>query len=368
MFYHSHFILEGKSTAIQTLKTQMINNSTDLRNILDIKDLGKSEVENEYRKLLFDNEYAHNVRIREIEDEYNAKIKAKDKEIMKINLGCSQTIRECINEYNDLQEEAVSLFEVARLQGKAIYDIEKGKFNKGISPVLIPRTHIPPVPNDSRFPLIFSALGSQALEVARVSTKKKNQFSYTPNKSTISFNRTTSSSKEIEKTSWIPETNISALLGTSLDTMKIDDIWNTGSSLQKIIKQNSEEISDIFKAKKNKESDIINAKEELEAMFIERNKYKDLYTQEVRKRIDEADKNAERFHENAFLTELLSRPCSQRNIETSSKMMRNIHTTVSGHRLPPDSISPSKKFELLRPSTTAVLPLNGNRRSVNTYR
>ena len=162
MLYHSHFVLEEKSSGIQTIKTQMENNATDLRNILEIKDLGRAELENEYKKQIIDNEYQHKVQMKSLEDEYLKAFKAKDEEIVVARFETSQKKRDLNTLFSELENEGVNMFEIARLQGKAIYDIEKGKYNNGISPVLIPKTHIPPIPSETKFPIIFSALGSQA--------------------------------------------------------------------------------------------------------------------------------------------------------------------------------------------------------------
>ena len=358
MLYHSHYILEEKSAAIQMLKTQMENNSSDFKTALEAKDQGKIELESDYKKQVLDDGYAHKLRIKEIEDEYFAVFRKKDKQIIQARFEARLKARDLTSRHADLRQEAVNLFEIARLQGKAIYDIETGRYNKGISPVLIPRNQIPPIPNESKFPIIFSALGSQALEVARISAKVKSQFSYVPSKTNTSTSRT-SFFKEPEKTMSI-ETSISTLMDTPLDLIKINELRSIGNSLQRIIKQNAEKVAEVYRRKCGDEQEVLLLEAELETAVLEKEKYQEGYTREVRRRMDEDDKETERCGAKAFMTELLTRPNTYRNVYTSSKMMRNIHTTISANRLPL-SISPSVKFETMRPSTTAIPFFNGGK-------
>jgi hypothetical protein len=159
------------------------------------------------------------------------------------------------------------MFEIARLQGKAIYDIEKGKYNNGISPVLIPKTHIPPIPSETKFPIIFSALGSQALEVARVAFKKKLQFNYTPK--TNSFTNKTLP-KEPEKPEFVMETSISSLLDSQVSSIHLGELRSIGTQLQKLIKQNAQKVSDLFMKNKEIEFEIERKSKELEEIVKEK--------------------------------------------------------------------------------------------------
>jgi Kinesin motor domain len=350
--YQSHLVLEDQSIGIQSLKTQMENNSNDLRRIIDDKEATKSELENEYKKIIMQKDYEHKLNIKAIEEEFRPLIKAKDGEILKNNFMYAQKVRDLNDKFKELQAEAVSLFEIARLQGKAIYDIEKGRFNKGISPVIIPKSHVPPIPNESKFPMIFAALGSQALEIARVSSKSRSKVIVNSVKSNSTINKI--SIKEPEKPVVEPEPSISTLLETPLDKIKLLEIRPIGTQLQKIIKKNAKKISDIYLEKKQKESEINSLENKISEILSQKNKYQELYAKEVRKRMDKADMEREIYENQAFITELFTRPGTQRNIDMGSKMMRNIHTTVSGHRLP-QCTSPSLKFQEIRPSTTAPL-------------
>lgn len=346
MFHHSQFVLEEKADTIQKVKGIMESNSSDLKNALDIKDLGRTEIESDFKKQVLDDVHAQKIRIKELEDEYQVLFKTSDKNILNARIEVLQKARNLDATYNDLKQEAVRLFEVARLQGKAIYDIENGKYNKGISPVLIPRSHIPQIPNDSKFPLIFSALGAQSLEVARVSSKVKSQFSYTTSRS-ISFASRTTTVKEPEKPIEI-ETGISTLLATDISALKVQDLTSFSTSLQKIIIQNSEKTKEIYQESTAIEQEILKVKADFDQILKEKEKYKIAYADEVKKRLDKEMDRCE--GKKTFLTEILSRPGTQRNIYTSDKMMRNIHTTISAHRLP--MTGQAYKFDSIRPSTT----------------
>lgn len=352
MLYHSHYVLEEKSAMIQTLKSQMENNTSDLRNILDIKDLGRSELETDFKRQIMDNEYNHNQRIAGLERDFTKKCHEKDDLLSRSIFELTQKKRDLNTRLDDLKAEAVKLFEIARLQGKAIYDIEKGRYNKGICPVLIPRGHNPQVPSENRFPMIFAALGSQALEVARTSTKLKATFSYNPTKSVSSSLKSTF--RDYDRPSFQNVvTSISSLLEQPVEWINTNELRSIGSELKKIIKQNIEKVNSMYKNIGDIKYEMKNLEDEIKTIDDEKDKYKECYQRELRKRMDKAEEEPEKQMQKFFMTELISRPGTQRNIHTSYKMLRNIHTTISGHRLP-TSKSPSIKFETLRPSTTAA--------------
>jgi hypothetical protein len=351
MFFHSHYLLEEQSAMIQTIKGQMESNTTDIRSILEIKELGKAELETEFKQRIVDNEYAQKQRIKSLEDHYLVSIKAKDKEILSETYACAQKLRDLSYKYSELEAEAVKMFDVVRLQGKAIYEIEHGKFNKGICPVVIPRNHIPIVPDETHFPLVFRALGTQALEVARVSSKVKSQFSFTSKKQPLSMTSSKTFTQETEKKPGpAPEISLSSLMDTPLQGIRITELRSIGNQLQKLIKQNTEKVFDINKTMQEMEVEIKTMGEEMKKIEVEKDRFKECYQEKVRSRIDKAEDGDGKAQGKLFMTEWMSRPGTQRILSTNDKMMRNIHTTISGHRLPL-SRSQAIKFDSIRPST-----------------
>lgn len=347
MLYESHFSLEEGSALINTLKVNIENNTTDLKNLIEAKDIVKSELENEFKVQIIDNDFFNKQQLISLEDDFKDKMREKYQTIFKESHQYAAKIRELDLRISEFQKEAAALFEVARLQGKAIYDVENGKFNKGISPVLIPRTHIPPVPSKVKFPLIFSALGSHALEVARVSSKLKSLFSYKKSRNQSSIISERTYYREIENPGFSIEASIGTLMNTPLDKAGINELRTSGGQLQKIIKKNCEKFMDSSKNIKKMQDEMDAKQSELEKLTNESEKYKEQYQSLIKKRLDETY-NADRNSGKTFLTDL-SRPGSQKNIVMSTKMLRNVYTTVSGHRLP---MSYSQKPSTARPLTS----------------
>lgn len=348
MLYQSHCTLEEGSIFLNSLKQNIEGNTTDLKNLLEVKDIVKSEIENDYKRQIIDNDYFHKQQLLSLETDFKKNMKEKYDEIFNESHEYALKIRDIDSKISEFQSEAARLFEVARCQGKAIHDIEAGKFNKGICPVLIPRNHIPPVPNPSKFPLIFATLGSHALEIARVSSKLKAQFSYKKLKSQSS-SLLERSIKEQEPTNFYVDFSIESLLNVPADECRITELRTIGQQLQKMIRENTSKVHEINKSikktqdiMKEKQTDLDNAKKESK-------KLKDSYQEMFKKRLEKSDIES-RPHSRAFLTEL-SRPGTQRNFDVNSKMLRNVYTTVSGHRLPISRSSLNVQVETARPFT-----------------
>lgn len=354
--YQSHFILEEQSAFLNTFSNQIESNSTDLRNILDMKELGKTELEHEYKRQLLDNDYAYKQNLKSLEDDYLAKSKDIDKRIVEESNRLRGSLRDVEYRIGEFKEEAVKLFDVARYQGKAIYDIEKGIYNQGINPVIIPRNHIPPVPSELKFPLIFQSIPasfmhkSQSPSFASTSSKslsKSHQFFTRRQNLSQQSIANPKSSSNLSK-----EIPLDSLLTSPINSSGLSELRQIGSQLQKLIKANADQYTKIHENIQRNSEEIRNKSSDLELINEEKEKFRELYQASLRKRIDSAGSFTERPSSKAFLTEYLSRPQTEKFAETQNKMFRNINTTVSGYRLPFLSRNtPSANVEL-RPVTT----------------
>jgi hypothetical protein len=362
MLYLSHCSLEEGSGFLNSLRQNIESNTTDLKNLLEVKEIVKSELENDFKRQIIDNDYFHKQQLLSLEEDFKEKMKQKYDLIFRKSHEYAQRIREIDRKFQEFQGEAARLFEVTRLQGKAIHQIETGKFNKGISPVLIPRSHIPPVPSLLKFPLIFSGLGSSTLEIARVSSKVKSQFSFKKQKSsTMSQSSYEKSLKVPQSGNFSVEFSIEALLKSNIDQCGITELRTIGTQLQRLVKETTGKIHQVNKNLLETQKIIKESENEFEVLKGESLKLKEMYQEMFKKRLEMTNFES-RPVSRAFLTDL-SRPGTQRNVDTNSRMMRNVYTTVSGHRLPYSQSALNVKIESARPFTTTSRVINQRKNS-----
>jgi hypothetical protein len=81
LLIHSHMLLEEQAAVIHNLPFNMNSRAADLRNMSDMRDLGRSEVEHELKKKFRDEELAQQKRIANITEQYNYILDQKQKEI-----------------------------------------------------------------------------------------------------------------------------------------------------------------------------------------------------------------------------------------------------------------------------------------------
>lgn len=81
LLIHSHMLLEEQAAVIHNLPFNMNSRAADLRNMSDMRDLGRSEVEHELKKKFKDEEIASLKRIDNITEQYNYILDQKQTEI-----------------------------------------------------------------------------------------------------------------------------------------------------------------------------------------------------------------------------------------------------------------------------------------------
>ena len=385
----SHYELEEKSTFLQGITKNMETNTSDLRSVVDIKELGKAEIENEFKTKLMDNDYAYKQNLRSLEDHFVKEMKDKDKMIMDENNKSRLTIRDIDEKTASLKEEAINLFLLLKAQGRAIHDIEKGHFNQGISPVLIPQAHVPSIPVESKYPILFSSLNSTSFlqnyhkyksssthssssllrsqrqnltQSSRQSTRLHNSNSnlnsrsnylmqpFKPFKSLTSFATKKSPQSQVLSV----ETSIAAFMSSPVQTATLTEIRATGTGLQGLIKQNI----DRFGQTQDRIGELKRQMQELQGtvgeLRREKDGFREKYEKTLRERIDRAGVFSERVAGKVFVVESL-RDFRLSTGSRGSRGSRGIKTSVSGERFPGFRSTPSGKVESFKRLGTAQL-------------
>ena len=385
----SHYNLEEKSTFLQGITRNMETNTSDLRSVVDIKELGKAEIENEFKTKLMDNDYAYKQNLRSLEDHFVKEMREKEKVIMDESNKCRVVIRDIDEKIASLKEEAINLFLLLKAQGKAIHDISKGHFNQGISPVLIPQSHIPAIPVESKYPILFSSLNSASFlqsyhkaksssihsssslfRTQRQSLTQSSQQSarfhntnsnlnfnlnsnsnsnssiklFKPFNSLTAFNTKKSPQSQILNT----ETSITALMSSPVQSATLTEIRALGNGLQGIIKKNIDSFNQTYE----RIAEVKRQMQELQGTVGELKKEKDgfreKYEKVLRERIDRAGVFSERVAGKVFVVENFK----DFRLGTGS---RGIKTSVSGERFPGFRSTPNGKVDNFKRVGTAQL-------------
>jgi hypothetical protein len=341
----SHFVLEEKSAFLMGISRNMETNSSDLKSILDIKEIGKAEIEHEFKTKLMENDYTYKQNLKSLEDHFVKEMREKDSKIFSETLRCRQELRDLDLKIESFTEESERLFDIACLQGKAIFKIEQGHFNQGISPVLIPRSHIPSVPSESKFPLIFKAISSKALKSRPSSMASTSRP--TSQRSSISSNLTVRSFRTF-KTNPRPavtlETSIVPLLNSPILNCSLSEIRLIGNQLQRILKANIESVKNSGQILAGIKDQMNEYQVKLKKIEKERDLAKEEYQKIFKKRID------------AFGAFTVKLPGKTFFVESCQKTQgfRDAQTTLSRTRLGFSRSTPSSKPETFRPLTTSL--------------
>ncbi|CAG9333918.1 unnamed protein product [Blepharisma stoltei] len=156
MLMHSHLAVEENSATLHNLKLQMQNNTTDLKNLFEMKELGFNEADHVMKKLIYDNEEKQKARFANLEEQFKYLIgddEDSHREFFESQMEINTYLRNLDETLNEIKKETARMLEIANIQNEIIYDIEDGKYNNGIRPVLIPTKHHPPAPSPILFPM-----------------------------------------------------------------------------------------------------------------------------------------------------------------------------------------------------------------------
>ena len=166
---HSHMLLEEKAAVIHNLPFTMQSQSADAKNLADMRDLGRSEVEHEFRKRYRENEINHQRQMANLKEQYEYMINDREKEIARFLKEFEDYSKGKKAKTEKLQAETKNLYEIALKQNQLIQNIEDGVYNNGIRPVLIPQDDRVSTPNREKFRHLFRYLESKKILIGRES-------------------------------------------------------------------------------------------------------------------------------------------------------------------------------------------------------
>ncbi|OMJ79384.1 hypothetical protein SteCoe_20632 [Stentor coeruleus] len=187
----NHLLLEEKAAIIQNLPLTLQSIASDMRAVIDYKELGKSELENELSKKYKQNEENHSKNIKKIKQDIDQALKTLDNKMRVFDTECSIYIREKYERIKRIEKEIIKLYNLYLDQDRLIKNIECGLFNNGIKPIYITIHDIPKPPQREKYPYLFKSLMTNGV---LTSSKDNNFIKISNSLFTKKYSRTTKNS------------------------------------------------------------------------------------------------------------------------------------------------------------------------------
>lgn len=119
----------------------MQNTRGDVKNLLDMIDLGRTEDEHIFKKDYMDSESRQSAKLENIIEQFDYIYEQTVKKNDKFEFESKSYIKGINNVIEKHREEAVRLYEISEVIDGIISDVESGKYTMGIRPINIPRDH-----------------------------------------------------------------------------------------------------------------------------------------------------------------------------------------------------------------------------------
>ncbi|OMJ71462.1 hypothetical protein SteCoe_30329 [Stentor coeruleus] len=168
----NHMELEEKAAVIHNLPFTLQSIASDMRAVIEYKELGKSELEFELSKKFQQNEENHSKNMVKIKQESEQSLKTLDSKMRGFETECNIYIREKCEKIKRIEKEIIGLYNLFVDHDRLVKNIESGVFNHGIKPIYITIHDIPKPPQREKFPYLFKSLMTNGV----LTSSKDNNF------------------------------------------------------------------------------------------------------------------------------------------------------------------------------------------------
>jgi len=151
LLYHGHLMIEEQSAAVNGLYRILESRGQAGEAYTEEREAGRNAVETSNRLNLRSSERDLKDSLHSEEEKFVHLIRDRSKAYMRAELDFRAFCREREEHIARYQGENVKLLQVIQQYHRLIEGIRSGEFNSGIVPVLIPKTHLPVVPDAIRF-------------------------------------------------------------------------------------------------------------------------------------------------------------------------------------------------------------------------
>jgi len=154
MLANSQLLVEEKLNIVQTLPKSM-KPIGSLPDPSRIKELGKTQVQNEYKTKLAQQEKNHKQQIQNTKEQCQQVLEQKDQVLQELASNFKNSRKEKKQEISSLRKEMNNLLKIIKKQRKVLQNIKNGKYNQKLRPVHFPEELVPPMPSAETFPCLF---------------------------------------------------------------------------------------------------------------------------------------------------------------------------------------------------------------------
>ena len=148
LLVHSHLLVEQQAAEINGIYEIAVKRSEAAQNNTEDRKSGRDALESGLRHEFRRHEDDLSAVENRLQDNYNAQLAKKYSEIMLLEQQFKRFCSERMDTILRWKGEIARLCLVIKKQQSVIEAIKKGEFNKGIVPVLIPKTHLPTIPDE----------------------------------------------------------------------------------------------------------------------------------------------------------------------------------------------------------------------------
>jgi hypothetical protein len=240
----SQTVFNEKADVVHKLNKTIVKKVNNYERVTEMKDLGKREATMEYKTILEEQKTQHKKEISNLKAQYEYLLSEKEKEFEKFVNEFKVYHSHKKEEIHSARDEIVNLYKVCKKLQNIIDNVEKGVYTNGIRSAYIPQKEKPKIPD--RYTSKFL---NKALNKSRVETPK----------------------------TWKRE-------DSAVDKAISDDEKEAETIMQKIQKNESATDS---KCESKDSKNIVGSegirKETLDQLIAERDRFKSLYQNEVKK-------------------------------------------------------------------------------------
>lgn len=281
MLTHSHLLIEEKAALMDKMPATMKATISEDGKVQKV--VGKAEVEKMYTDRLADQRNTHANRLRMAQEQAHQLTSVKDTELSKLQSELDAFRAGKKAEIAEIRGELIRLFDLLQAQKKLLGKIESGDYNQHLRKVVYPKTHLPEEPTAFTHPYLFKALSGRP-DTSKHPIKQL-QAALKPQSHSGSLNP--AFAKSLPDDFQVSDTNLEQkkhCMTASLDVLKFEDAKKVAKSLQEFYLENHKRVQQVSMRSK----ELITAKEKLTGQLKiareELERYKSLYTNEVKKR------------------------------------------------------------------------------------
>ena len=281
MLTHSHLLIEEKAALMDKMPATM--KATVSEDGKAQKAIGKAEVEKLYSDRLADQRNTHESRLRMAQEQAVQLVGVKKAELVKLQAELDAFRGKKKAEIGEIKGEIVRLYDLLQAQKKLLSRIEAGDYNQHLRKVMYPKSLLPEEPTNFTHPYLFKAL-SRRPETSKHPIKQL-QAALRPQSHAGSLNPALA--KSLPDASLTSEGNLEQkryCMTANLDMLRFEDAKKVAKSLQEFYMENHKRVQQVSTRSK----ELITAKEKLTGQLSiarqELERYKAMYTHEVKKR------------------------------------------------------------------------------------